>query len=73
MRVLVSIIGVLLILMGIVWFFQGINVLPGSFMTGQPRWAVFGAIAVILGIFLLVWTNRRKAPRPPAAGAPPQP
>ena len=24
---------------GIVWLLQGINVLPGSFMTGDPFWA----------------------------------
>lgn len=27
---------------GAVWFLQGINVLPGSFMTGQTKWAVIG-------------------------------
>jgi hypothetical protein len=31
---------------GAIWFLQGINVPPGSFMTGQIRWAVFGGIAV---------------------------
>ena len=50
---------VLLILMGIVWILQGINVLPGSFMTGQTKWAVFGAIAAVVGIALLVFARRR--------------
>jgi hypothetical protein len=40
-------------LLGTVWFLQGINVLPGSFMTGQIRWAVYGGIAVLAGISLL--------------------
>jgi len=44
--------------MGTIWFLQGINVLPGSFMTGQIRWAVYGAIAVALGVLLLVRANR---------------
>ncbi len=35
MKLSINIVAVLLILTGIVWFFQGINVLPGSFMTGQ--------------------------------------
>jgi hypothetical protein len=39
-------------------FLQGINVLPGSFMTGQTRWAVYGGIAVAAGIALLLRANR---------------
>lgn len=70
MRILVTIIGVLLILMGVVWFFQGINVLPGSFMTGQSRWAVFGTLAVIVGVVLIVAANRKRAPRPQAPSEP---
>ena len=54
-----TIAGVLLILMGIVWILQGVNVLPGSFMTGQRKWAVNGAIAAIIGIALLVFARRR--------------
>jgi hypothetical protein len=34
-------------LFGAIWFFQGINVLPGSFMTRQIRWAVYGGIASV--------------------------
>jgi len=59
MRTAMTIAGVLLILMGIVWILQGINVLPGSFMTGQRKWAVNGAIAAIIGIALLVFARRR--------------
>jgi hypothetical protein len=55
------VIGTVLILSGAVWFLQGINVLPGSFMTGQIRWAVYGGIAVVVGIVLLIATRRRKA------------
>ncbi len=61
MKVVLTIIGVLLALMGIVWFLQGINVLPGSFMTGQIQWAIYGAIAFVAGGGLLVWTYRRRA------------
>jgi len=59
-RVIVNTVASVLLLMGTVWFLQGINVLPGSFMTGQPRWAVYGAIADGVAIALLL-TNRRKA------------
>jgi uncharacterized membrane protein len=63
LTVVLSVIGVLFILMGGVWILQGINVLPGSFMTGQTQWAVYGAITVIAGIGLLVLANRRRASR----------
>jgi LPXTG-motif cell wall-anchored protein len=61
MRIILSVLGILLILAGGVWFFQGINILPGSFMTGQTRWAIYGGAAVVVGIGLLVFVNRRKA------------
>ena len=47
--------GIVLIIIGGIWFFQGVNVLPGSFMTGQIQWAVYGGFAVIAGIALLLW------------------
>jgi hypothetical protein len=64
MRIALGIVGVLLVLAGCVWFLQGINVLPGSFMTGQIRWAVYGGIAVIVGAILLVTAARKRGPRP---------
>ena len=51
MRTILIIVGALLMLVGAVWFLQGINVLPGSFMTGQTQWAVYGAIAFLVGAF----------------------
>jgi hypothetical protein len=58
MRTLMTIVGALLVLMGGVWILQGINVLPGSFMTGQTRWAVNGAVAAVVGVVLLVVARR---------------
>jgi uncharacterized membrane protein HdeD (DUF308 family) len=58
MRIAMMIAGVLLLLVGIVWILQGINVLPGSFMTGQTKWAVIGCVAAIAGIVLLVMSRR---------------
>jgi hypothetical protein len=59
MQIARIVLGGLLILIGAVWFLQGINVLPGSFMTGQTRWAVYGGIAVAAGVGLL-WTAKRR-------------
>jgi hypothetical protein len=60
MRILLNVVGVLCALSGCVWFLQGINVIPGSFMTGQTKWAVYGAILLIVGIGLLILGNRRR-------------
>ena len=65
MRIALRIVGAFLILAGGVWFLQGINVLPGSFMTGQIRWAIYGGTAVVAGIALIMLASRRKAPSPP--------
>lgn len=59
MRTGFSIFGTLLILIGGIWFFQGINVLPGSFMTGQTRWAIYGGIAIVAGVAMVLASRRR--------------
>ena len=61
MRIISNIVGVLLLLGGGVWFLQGINIIPGSFMTGQSKWAIIGGICVIAGLALLFSANRSKA------------
>lgn len=60
MKIVLTIIGGLLIVLGGIWILQGINVLPGSFMTGQIRWAIYGGIAAIVGIAVIVLANKRK-------------
>jgi len=57
-RIALNIVGSLLVLAGATWFLQGINVLPGSFMTGQIRWAVYGGVAVAAGVGLLLRAKR---------------
>ncbi len=60
MKVTLNILGAILVLFGAIWFLQGINLLPGSFMTGQIRWAVYGGIAAAAGIALLLLAKRRR-------------
>jgi LPXTG-motif cell wall-anchored protein len=60
MRIVFNVLGGLLLLAGGVWFLQGINILPGSFMTGQTKWAVYGGLLMVAGIGLLVLANRRR-------------
>ena len=47
-----------MMLMGGIWFLQGINMLPGSFMTGQIRWAVYGGVTAFVGLVLVVVAKR---------------
>ena len=60
MRIASTIVGVMCLLVGCIWFLQGINVLPGSFMTGQTKWAGYGAVVFIVGIGLLAVGRRRR-------------
>lgn len=39
-------------LTGVVWIFQGIGVLPGSFMTGDITWTYIGAAVLVAAIAL---------------------
>jgi len=61
MRIALNVAGGLCSLVGCVWFLQGVNVLPGSFMTGQTKWAVYGAVLLLVGVGLLIRGNRRRA------------
>ena len=60
MKTILNIVGIILILAGGTFFLQGINVLPGSFMTGDPQWAINGGVMILIAIGLIVWANRRK-------------
>lgn len=53
MRTAGLLLGIVLDLAGTIWLLQGIGILPGSFMTGSPFWAVVGAICIALGMFLV--------------------
>lgn len=52
-RIVTGVVGVIAVLLGLVWFGQGIGLLPGSVMTGDPKWAVIGAILALGGGWLL--------------------
>ncbi len=55
-----NVIAGILIAVGAIWFLQGIGVLPGSFMTGQMRWAVIGGILFFVGLVLLGFGRLRR-------------
>ena len=60
-RLALSVIGILLVLLGLVWIGQGSGIFPypaTSFMINQTPWIVNGAVAVVIGL-LLLWAPRR--------------
>jgi hypothetical protein len=60
MKLFLNLIAIVLLLAGGTFFLQGMNVLPGSFMTGDPQWAINGGIMIVIALGLLVWANWRK-------------
>jgi len=62
MRLALNVSGILCLLVGCVWILQGINILPGSFMTGQAKWAIYGGLLAVAGVGLLISANRRRNP-----------
>ncbi|GHJ48026.1 hypothetical protein Cs7R123_53680 [Catellatospora sp. TT07R-123] len=46
-------IGILLVLSGLVWTLQGLDVLGGSVMSGDRTWAVIGPITAVVGLVLV--------------------
>ena len=55
-----NILGVLLSLMGLVWILQGTNILKTGFMAGHMQYALFGLVALAIGVGLIAISNRRR-------------
>ena len=53
MKRLLTIIGIVLLLVGVLWILQGYNIIGGSVMSGQMIWALLGIVAGIVGAVLL--------------------
>jgi hypothetical protein len=59
------IVGVLMCIVGGVWFTQGIGVLKGSFMTGQGIWTLIGVILIGFGLRMIMRAVRGEQAAPP--------
>jgi hypothetical protein len=59
MKAALNVLGVILILVGLVWILQGVNILPGSFMSGKILYAILGIGVDVVGAVLLFFANRR--------------
>jgi len=70
-RIVSTLLGLILVFAGIVWILQAFDIafngpiIPGgpvSFMVNNRQWAVYGAIAVLVGSGQVVWSNTRNSP-----------
>ena len=54
-------VAVIMVIVGLVWTFQGLGYLEGSFMTDSTTWAVIGPVVagfgVALGIVVVRWKS----------------
>ncbi len=59
MRWILSIVGLVLALLGILWILQGLNIVPVGFMAGHLQYAVLGLVTAVGGLVLVLFANRR--------------
>lgn len=46
------VVGVVLVLLGLLWTLQGIDVIHGSSMSGTTTWSVIGPVVVLVGVVI---------------------
>jgi hypothetical protein len=60
MRIGPLLVGIVMLLGGLVWIAQGLNLpfAPRSFMTADRAWVVIGAVTALGGAALIGWARR---------------
>jgi hypothetical protein len=58
-RIALVVVGALAVLTGGIWIGQGLNLIPGSVMTGDKTWFYIGLVVLAVGIALVVLGLRR--------------
>lgn len=54
--------GVVLVLLGLLWTLQGLDVITGSSMSGTTTWSIIGPIVLLVGAFLMAVGIRGRRP-----------
>jgi len=64
MRIFSTLVGLVLVFMGLVWIGQGLHIGPAAimqgFMVSDRRWALYGAILALFGLGQVIWSNTRR-------------
>lgn len=62
-RTVAVVIGVVVALIGLLFTFQGLGLVGGSFMTGDRLWVVIGVVLVVVGVGVVDQSRRRTGRR----------
>ena len=59
------VLGGLLVLSGLVWIAQGLNLpfAPQSFMTADRLWILIGAVTAVAGVVVVGWARQKRVSR----------
>jgi hypothetical protein len=58
-RIALITVGLIAVIIGGVFAGQGLNLIPGSFMTGNRMWLAIGLIVAVVGVILVALGLRR--------------
>ena len=53
-------IGILLVLVGLLWTLQGLDIVGGSGMSGVAIWAVIGPFVALVGLVIALGARRKR-------------
>ena len=62
MKMLLTIVGIILLAMGLLWMGQGSGYIPWpaeSFMISQIQWVYYGGVTAAVGLLLVIIARRR--------------
>jgi len=45
--------GVVLVLLGLLWTLQGLDVIQGSSMSGTTTWSIIGPVVLLVGVLVV--------------------
>ena len=54
--------GVVLVLLGLLWTLQGLDIITGSSMSGTTTWSIIGPIVLLVGAFVMSVGIRGRRP-----------
>jgi hypothetical protein len=54
--------GVVLVLLGLLWTLQGLDIITGSSMSGTTTWSIIGPIVLLVGAFIMSVGIRGRRP-----------
>jgi hypothetical protein len=54
--------GVVMVLIGLLWTLQGLDIITGSSMSGTTTWSIIGPIVLLVGAFVMSVGIRGRRP-----------